>query len=184
MKTLETERLLLRPFTKEDEEIHRVVFADPEVCHYYCRNTRPLEEVREWLIHRSWQARNDDLGFLAVVRKQDSALLGLIALQYYVDWYIVWEDDPKPRYNRVDVELSYALGRRYWGNGYITEAGKALIHYAFHHLKLSRIAYGVDPANTRSINVMKRLGFRLGKNLHPEWPGGTGVLSNDITTGV
>jgi hypothetical protein len=59
MKTLETERLLLRPFTDNDIEIHRVVFSDPEVCHFYCGKTRTQQETREWLIHRRWQVRSE-----------------------------------------------------------------------------------------------------------------------------
>ncbi len=35
MIPLATERLILRPFTNEDMEIHRVIFSDPDVCHYY-----------------------------------------------------------------------------------------------------------------------------------------------------
>jgi len=78
------------------------------------------------------------------------------------------------------VELSYALGRPYWGNGYATEAGRTLVAYAFETLGLARIAYGVDGANTRSVGVMRRLGFRLERNLHPNGAEDVvGVLDND-----
>jgi len=114
-----------------------------------------------------------------VVRGADDALLGLVALQPYVPWWIVWEHDPTARHRRVEVELSYALGRRHWGGGYATEAGRALVAYAFETLRLPRIAFGVDGANARSVGVMRRLGFRLERNLHPDDPGGVvGVLDN------
>jgi RimJ/RimL family protein N-acetyltransferase len=71
VRSLTTQRLLLRPFTREDEGIHRLVYADPEVAHPFCGTTRTLEEVRDWLIHRAWQAAEDELGFWAVVRKRD-----------------------------------------------------------------------------------------------------------------
>jgi ribosomal-protein-alanine N-acetyltransferase len=97
-----------------------------------------------------------------------------------VPWWIVWEHDPAARHRRVEVELSYALGRPYWGNGYATEAGRALVAYAFGTLGLARIAYGVDGANTRSVGVMRRLGFRLERNLHADGAGDVvGVLDND-----
>jgi RimJ/RimL family protein N-acetyltransferase len=109
-----------------------------------------------------------------VVRGADDALLGLVALQPYVPWWIVWEHDPTARHRRVEVELSYALGR------HATEAGRALVAYAFETLRLPRIAFGVDGANARSVGVMRRLGFRLERNLHPDDPGGVvGVLDND-----
>jgi RimJ/RimL family protein N-acetyltransferase len=177
---LVTERLVLRPFNRGDEEVHELVFADPEVARFFCRTTRTLEQVRDWLVHRAMQAAEDDLGFWAVVRRADGALLGLVALQPYVPWWIVWEHDPAARHRQVEVELSYALGRRHWGNGYATEAGRALVAHAFETLRLPRIAYGVDGANARSVGVMRRLGFRLERNLHPDDDDSVvGVLDND-----
>jgi [ribosomal protein S5]-alanine N-acetyltransferase len=177
---LETDRLLLRPFTHHDEAIHRLIYADPVVARRFCGTTRTLEEVREWLIHRAWQAAEDDLGFWAVVRTADDSLLGLVALQPYVPWWIVWEHDPQARHHRLEVELSYALGRAHWDHGYATEAGRALIGYAFDRLRLPRIAYGVDRANLGSVNLMRRLGFRLERNLHPDGAGAVvGILDND-----
>ena len=181
MKSLETERLALRPFTRDDEEIHRHVFSDAEVCRYYCGDTRTLEETREWLIHRMWQAKGGDLGFLAVVRKVDQAVIGLVALQAYVGTWIVWEDEPDARFSKVEVEYSYALGRSYWGNGYATEAGRALIAYAFKELRLERLVTNIDLDNSRSIGVVKRLGFRITRNLNPESPGIIATLYNTMT---
>ena len=60
MKTLETARLILRAFTGNDIAIHDVIFSDPEVCRFYCGKTRTREETQEWLIHRKWQARDDE----------------------------------------------------------------------------------------------------------------------------
>ena len=180
MRSLITRRLLLRPFTRDDEGIHRLVYADPEVAVPFGRTTRTLDEVRDWLIHRALQAAEDDLGFWAVVRTADDNLLGLVALQPYVPWWIVWEHDPQARHHRLEVELSYALGRAHWGQGYATEAGRALIGYAFERLRLPRIAYGVDGGNLGSVNLMRRLGFRLERNLHPDGAAGVvGILDND-----
>ena len=180
MKSFETERLLLRPFTREDEEIHRQVFSDRDVCRYYCGATRTLDETREWLIHRMWQAKADDLGFLAVVRKVDLTVVGLVALQAYVATWIVWEDAPDARFSKVEVEYSYALGRAHWGNGYATEAGRALIAYAFRELRLARLVTNIDVDNLRSIEVVRRLGFRITRNLNPESPGVVAILDNTM----
>jgi hypothetical protein len=47
---------------------------------------------------------------------------------------------------------------------------------------LPRIAYGVDEANVRSVGMLRRLGFRLERNLHPAGSGAViGVLDNDRT---
>jgi RimJ/RimL family protein N-acetyltransferase len=179
MYSFETERLHLRRFRRDDERIHALVYGDPEVCGRWFSRLRTLGEVRDWLIYRELEGANDDLGFWAVVRKRDSALLGIAALQYYVASWIRLEDEPDPRFNRIEVELSYALGRAYWDNGYATEAGHALVEHAFRRLRIPRLVNAVDGENVRSVGVMRRLGFRLGRNLHPDGAGDVvGVLDN------
>jgi RimJ/RimL family protein N-acetyltransferase len=178
---LETDRLLLRFFTRADEAIHALVFADPEVAVPYCGATRTLDRVRDWLVCRAVQAAGDEFGFWAVERRADRALLGLVALQAYVPDWIVWPDDPEPRYLRIEVETSYALGRDHWDRGYATEATRAVLDYAFGTLRLPRVAYGVDAANERSVRLMRRLGFREVPNLHPAGADGFfGVLDNNL----
>ncbi len=179
MKALETERLWLRPFTNEDIEIHRVVFSDPEVCRYYCVNTRSETEVREWLIHRKWQAKSDDeLGFLAVVRKPDSQIMGLVALQLFFAPWLVLEEAPESPFPPLGIELSYALGRVYQKQGYATESCRALMAYGFKELRLPRLINGVVPENEPSIRLVQRLGFFPRNNL--KTGGSVWIRDNDM----
>ena len=85
VKELTTARLHLRPFAVGDaDELYRVVYSDPDVCHFFCGSTKTLDDVRERLAYRVFQLTDSDLGFLAVVRTSDAVLLGLVALQFYV----------------------------------------------------------------------------------------------------
>ncbi len=166
MQILETERLMLRPFNDNDMEIHRVVFSDPEVCRYYCGMTRTEAETREWLIHRRWQLRNkDELGFLAVVRKTDSQILGLVALQLCVANWLRYEGESNDPINPLIVELSYALGSEYHRQGYATEACQALIEYGFKKMRLPRLTNGIVPENIPSNSLCRKLGFSHVKNV-------------------
>lgn len=168
MKELYTSRLHLRPFSTNDAaDFHRVIYSDPDVCHFFCGSTKTLDEVRERIAYRIFQLSAGDLGALAVVRSSDNALMGLVALQLYVASWIRWEDAPNELTNRVEVELSYALGRPFWRQGYAAEACRAVIDYAFTELGLARLAYAVDRQNAPSIALMRHLGFCLGTNLHP-----------------
>jgi RimJ/RimL family protein N-acetyltransferase len=172
MHTFETERLVLRRLTRADEEIHPLIYRDPRVCGRWFAPLRTLEEVRDWLVHRTAEAVTSGLGYWAVVQKTDLTLLGLVGLQAYVPWWLARaEGDP---FNRIEVELSYALGYAYWGQGYATEAGAALVGHAFNCLRLRRLLNAVDAENTRSVGVMRRLGFRL----HATAEGIVGVLDN------
>ena len=181
MQNLETERLILRPFEDTDMEIHRVVFSDPEVCRYYCGKTRTEAETREWLIHRRWQIRStDELGFLAVVRKTDSQILGLIALQLCVANWLRYEGQSNDPINPLIVELSYALGREYHRQGYATEACRALIVYGFKEMRLPRLTNGIAPENIPSNQLCRTLGFRQVRNVHPEETGYVWILDNTM----
>lgn len=180
MYAFETERLFLRRFTKTDEEIHKVFFGDAEAARGFGGPKTP-EQVREWLVHRRLEGATDDLGFWAIVRRGDSALLGLGALQYYVPWWLVIEEEQDDPFNRVEIELDCALGRAYWGRGYAREACVPLIRHAFVTLRLPRLVTAVDPDASCSIALMQRLGFRLTHNVHPTEgkAGVVGVLEND-----
>lgn len=182
MRVLETKRLWLRPFTDDDMEIHNVVFSDPEVCHFYCKYTRTEAATREWLIYRRWQARSEEqLGFLAVVRKQDEQIIGLVALQpLAATWVRFAGDSPDALFSPLIVELSYALGRAYQRQGYATEACLAMIEYAFKEICLPRLTNEVDPENVLSARLCERLGFRQVENLHPDGSGYVWVLENTM----
>ena len=160
VRELETKRLRLRPFTNDDIEIHRVVFADPEVCHFYCTNTRTEQETREWLIHRKWQVRSEDeLGFLAVIRKEDGQIMGLVALQLFVANWLRFADAPDTPFHPLIVELSYAIGRVYQRQGYATEACQAVIEYGFKEMGLPWLTNGVVPENVAAGGAPE---FRVG----------------------
>ncbi len=181
MRALKTQRLWLRPFTHDDMAIHRVVFSDPEVCHFYCTNTRSEQQIRDWLIHRQWQARNDDeLGFLAVVRKPDQQLMGLVALQLCVATWLRLAEAPATPFHPLIVELSYALGRAYQHQGYATEACQAVIEYGFKEMCLPRLTNGVVPENRASARLCARLGFRQVPNVHPAGTGQVWILDNHL----
>jgi RimJ/RimL family protein N-acetyltransferase len=151
MRTLATDRLTLRPFRPDDEDIHRLVFADPHVAREWAGGTRTLPETRQWLIYRAHEARHpEDLGLLAVARREDGALLGLVALQLCVAHWLRWRHAPP--FSPLEVEFSHAFGREHTGEGYEQEAGAAAIGYAFGEMRLARLISGVS-------EIARRLGF-------------------------
>jgi RimJ/RimL family protein N-acetyltransferase len=168
MRTLTTDRLTLRPFRADDEDIHRLVFADADVAREWAGATRSLAETRAWLIHRAHQARYpEDLGLLAVVSRSQGTLLGLVGLQLCVAHWLRWRDAPP--FNPLEVEFSHAFGRDHRGRGYEEEAGGAAIAYAFGEMRLARLVSGVS-------DTARRLGFAP----HPDLlaPDDAWVLSN------
>lgn len=68
---------------------------------------------------------------------------------YNIDW------------DSAEAQTGILIGdRRYWGRGYGTDAFKALLGYAFHHLGLRRLNLKTLERNVRAQNCFTRLGFR------------------------
>jgi RimJ/RimL family protein N-acetyltransferase len=193
MFPLETERLLLRPFTKLDVgTIYALVYADSRVREAWSGHNGTLQAFRlRFVIDQVWRA-HDGFGYLAVVLQETRRLLGLMGFQRYrpgEDTSFVQLEGPADEIGRdpalVEVELTYALGYAYWGHGYATEAGQALIGAGFRHLGIDRIvnAVPVHPDH-RSLALLNRLGFRIVPNLQPVTsgvfagaPGAVGILT-------
>ena len=62
-------------------------------------------------------------------------------------------------HNEPEMELGYRLGRSFWGRGLATEAARAAVEYARDTLGLRRLIALIDPGNTRSVAVAKKLGM-------------------------
>jgi RimJ/RimL family protein N-acetyltransferase len=73
------------------------------------------------------------------------------------------------------VEIGWRLARSHWGHGYATEAARAWLAHGFETLGLPEIVAFTDPANHRSLAVMRRLGMRPDPSRdfeHPAMPPG------------
>lgn len=149
MLKIETKRLLLRPLSKGDENNLMKIFSDPIAMEFYL-GTKSEAEAVEWVAKAEENHRKMKIGFFACFLKTSGEFLGICGLlpQYPVD-------------GRNEIEVGYLFVRKYWGQGYATEAARACMDYGFHTLGLSKIISLIDPKNEKSINVAKRNGLKL-----------------------
>lgn len=168
---LETERLILRPYSMDDlNALHEALDLHPDVWRFDPGYERTKDERAELLRYRILQHERNEFGECAVVRKQDRRLIGYCGLQLYV-----WEHAPL---STPEVELYYKLARDCWREGYATEACRAMIEHAFTKLKLHRIVTWTARENVRSVALLKRLGMTIRDD--PSDPNGVfGILEND-----
>lgn len=148
--TLLTERLRLRPFRRTDVDDYAALNADPEVVRHLAGGTAgPWDRGRSWrhmaFIVGHWQLKG--CGPWAVELKEAGTFVGAVGF---------YEPDGWPGF-----ELAGILARRWWGNGYATEAARAALDHAFTVWKRDRVISLVNPENRRSIRVVERLGERL-----------------------
>jgi len=153
---LETERLLLRPPTEDDLDAWTAILSHPDVSRFLQHSTRP-----EVVAHiRTVQRRHaiDGFGLLAVVRKDDSRVVGRAGL-------LVWDRRTwtpttlRDAGHRAEVEIGWALDPEFWGRGYATEAGAASRDYALDELGRPRVISLIAHGNERSVNVAEKLGL-------------------------
>ena len=149
-----TQRLILRNFHIVDDESMGHVFGDPEVMRYG-DGTKDIEWVRKWLrgcledYYSKW-----GFGLWAVVEKRSMTVMGFCGLSRFGDVG-----------GQPETEIGYRLARRYWGNGFATEAASAVRDYGFRTLNLSRMISIIDPRNSASIGVAKKAGLSFEKEV-------------------
>jgi [ribosomal protein S5]-alanine N-acetyltransferase len=146
--TLETQRLLLRPFTMQDA---------PKVYEYLSDSRIPVRMHRipnpctmEWVEHYLYKAIHEDPEIgrfqFALARKSDGELVGRMNIRVAAE--------------HQRAEIGYWIGVPHWGNGYATEAGKRILQYGFESLGVQRIIGTVYSHNRASAQVLQKLGMR------------------------
>jgi RimJ/RimL family protein N-acetyltransferase len=148
---LETERLLLRLPRPEDAEPMSTFLADREVMRFLGGETVPHSAapvvLQRWI--DDWATY--PAGKFIVQLRDTGAVIGRVGLNFFdpQTWHKSQAADAQP-------ELGWAIGREHWGNGYATEAARAVRRWAGRRHLISLIA----PENTRSARVAERLGAR------------------------
>jgi len=147
--TLETERLVLREITQPDANELYALYSSPEVVKYI--ELAPLANLDQALdlIKRFDRLIESGKGLRwGIFLLEDNQLIGTCG---YKEWDTA----------RFRAEVNYALAPTSWGSGYMREALVAVLDYGFHQMNLRRVEGLVDPADTRSHNLLTGLGFRM-----------------------
>jgi [ribosomal protein S5]-alanine N-acetyltransferase len=152
MDTIETERLSLRPYTKDDVPLMHGLMSDSRVMAHHPfvfdweRSVKGIDNVL---------AMYDRFGYsLLAVELRGGGFIGHVGLLH-------WDDVDA----REDVEVAYYLLPQYWGKGYASEAARACRDWAFEHLPVDRVVSFIVTENAPSIAVAERNGMSRLKRL-------------------
>jgi [ribosomal protein S5]-alanine N-acetyltransferase len=170
---LESARLVLRRIAPDDLPFFARLHALPEVArHLYPRGRpRSFEETGAWLRATLASYERLALGYLAVVRKEDEALIGRCGLMDLVvesaapehgirrAWF-GREEAPAGVGLTFECELGYTFDPAAWGQGFATEAARCVRDYARDVLRCSYAISAILPQNARSRRVAERSGAR------------------------
>ncbi len=145
---LETPRLLLRPFRETDIPAIVRLLQDPDIAKTTLNVPYPYAEkdARNWLEIQQQERRQGTGYTFAIVLREDGEFVGAI--------------DIRPDMRHKKAEIGYWIGKRYWGQGYATEAARAIIRYGFESLGLNRIYATHFAENPASGRVMQKAGMQ------------------------
>lgn len=152
-----TPRLVLRWISEDDVDALYEVFSHPQVMRYWSSGPLPNREAAAALQREIAEGNhNGSMWKWGLALRENNRLIGTTTLFHL-------------NLDNGRAEIGYALGRPYWGNGYMNEALTALIVHAFDVVKLRRLEADVDPRNTPSIRTLERLGFQREGFLRERW---------------
>lgn len=147
MFPIETDRLTLRRFAPDDANMLVSLFADERVAKWVGDGSAlPLNEAQRWIeiSHRSEEMNGTSAG--AIIEQKSGKLIG-------------WGGIVHPP--AAEPELLYGFEVTAWGKGYGFEMAHAIVQDALAHKRVESLIATVDPENSASIKILKRLGFML-----------------------
>jgi RimJ/RimL family protein N-acetyltransferase len=164
MDILVTKRLTLRPPLEVDIDDIAEFIGNPNVSRMLARVPHPYfpKDAEEWIGNVS---KNVGAGLDMAFTMHRERLIGIMSLEGF---------DGVP-------EFGYWLAEPYWGKGFATEAGAAVLAHAFKTRDVERVVSGVFKDNPASLNVQKKLGFRL-TGSGPLWSVSRGEMVEHVTT--
>ena len=148
MPTLETERLILRPFREEDVDAMATLFANPDFMRFslgvYTERKQTVAFIEKVM---GWDRASMPSQF-AVLPRGEHLVIGYCGFLHHPE--VVGE-----------IEIGYRLHPDYWNRGLITEAARSVRDHAFADLELPRVISLVHPENLPSRRVAEKNGMNV-----------------------
>lgn len=151
MIRLETDRLIIRDHEYEDlEGLHQLLSSEENTYFISDLRTHSMDESRENLFEAMKHAKLDNRlkVFLAIEEKATGNYVGDIG-------YTISEQATEG----AVAEMGYFVLKSFWGKGYVTEAAKSVLDFAFTKGGIIKIETGCNKANVASENIMIKLGM-------------------------
>lgn len=173
MTEIQTPRLLLRRWRDDDLVPMAEINADPEVMQWIgdgsvCDLEQTAEAIERW--EEEWD--EEGFGLFAVELLASGELIGFVGLS--VPTFL---PEVLPA-----VEISWRLGRQFWGQGYASEAAHATLEFALQDRGLDRVIGIARTGNDASENVLRKLGMTPERQMtHPVYGFPLTVYAIDLT---
>ena len=145
IKTLETERLILRGWRLDDlDDLYEYAKNPIEGWEAHASKEESLRALKDFI-------ENNDTW--AIELKENEKIIGQLRL---------YPDENRGQFSARNsaMLINYRLSEAYWGKGYMTEAVKRVVQYAFDEMHIELLTAWHVPINIRSRRVLEKCGFQ------------------------
>ena len=146
IKSLTTERLILRQWKSEDHAPFAELNSCKEVMEYFPSTLNEVESLNlaiklaQLISNRGW-------GLWAVEEKSSNEFIGFVGLH----------NSPAELEVSPAIEIGWRLSKQFWGKGYATEAAEKVLEFAFNDLNIACVVSFTAAVNKPSQKVMSRI---------------------------
>ena len=147
---LETDRLILRPLKREDsQEAFKNWSSDPNVAKY-----------TTWEAHKSEKETKEFID--GVISNYNANLMDSWGIILKASNRLIGTGGYTPGSKKGNIcTIGYALSKKYWNRGIMTEAVRKMVEYGFSHLQPSRIQSYTNIEHIASQRVLEKIGFKF-----------------------
>ncbi|WHY71513.1 GNAT family N-acetyltransferase [Fictibacillus enclensis] len=145
---MESQRLIYRAYTKEDDEFYASMWGQPDIVRYIGKGlTKTKKEAVRSLENWILPGYKNGMGLFVIILKETGEPIGHAGLV------------PQVVEGRKETEIGYWLKKPFWGKGFASEAAGFFMSYGKAELHQSRLISLIHPKNAASIAVAKKLGM-------------------------
>ena len=155
---IQSERLYVRPWKEDDWKEFYLVMSKPQVHKYTSEKLWTVEKtksVMDWFKQHKmgWEWKPGYFNCPLILRSNDQ-IIGRVGLNPFLE-------------EKRIPEIEWTIGLEYWGKGYATEIGRAMLRFGFNEARFDEIIGFALPQHTASRKVMQKIGMEyVGENKH------------------
>jgi len=147
VQLFETERLVARQLSFQDLSALTEILSDPEVMKYSVRGVCDEGATRKFIDWCLECYSSYGIGPWALLEKTSGDLIGFCGV------------GPELVGDIEEINLGYRLARKFWNQGFATEAVNGVMSYAFDQKHCESVVVIIEPEHTASIRVIEKAGF-------------------------
>ena len=152
--TLESERLIYRPFELSDAQVLFEMDSNPNVHKYlWQKPTLDIDESIQIIEMLQKQYKENGIGRFATILKETGEFIGWTGIKFV--------NDHIENGNTNFYDYGYRLNEKHWNKGYASEATKIWLDYGFNEMNINEMNAYTHAENGASNHILSKSGFQF-----------------------